>query len=64
MANKMKGISISERFATVLNGNLAIWVTAIIIKKKAIKAGQFEMSVETATIINSSPATIFMCAGI
>jgi hypothetical protein len=34
------------------------------IKKKAIKAGQFEISVETATTMNSRPATIFICAGI
>jgi hypothetical protein len=45
-------------------GNLAIWVTEIIIKKKAMNAGQFEISVETATIINRSPATILMWAGI
>jgi hypothetical protein len=39
-------------------------VTVIIIKKKAINAGQLEISVETATIIKSRPATILMCAGI
>jgi hypothetical protein len=56
----MKGISINERFATVVIGNLAIWVTKITIKKKAINAGQFEISVETATIIKRSPATILI----
>jgi hypothetical protein len=32
-AKKIKGISIRDLFATVVIGNLAIWVTEIIIKK-------------------------------
>jgi hypothetical protein len=63
-AKKIKGISINDLLATVVIGNLAIWVTEIIIKKKAMNAGQFEISVETATIIKRSPATILMWAGI
>jgi hypothetical protein len=45
-------------------GNLAIWVMVIIIAKYATNAGQFVMSVETATIIKSKPARILMCGGI
>jgi hypothetical protein len=63
-AKKIKGISINDLLATVVIGNLATWVTEIIIKKKAMNAGQFEISVETATIIKRSPATILMWAGI
>jgi hypothetical protein len=60
----MKGISIKDLFATVVIGSLAIWVTEIMIKNNPTKAGQFEISVKTATIIKRSPATILIWAGI
>jgi hypothetical protein len=63
-ANKTNGTSISERLNTVMIGNLAIWVMVIIIAKYATNAGQFVMSVETATIIKSKPARILMCGEI
>jgi len=63
-AKKIKGISINDLLATVISGSWAIFITVKIMKKYAIKAVQLDISVETAIIMKSRPATIFICEGI
>ncbi len=63
MAKKIKGISIKARLNKSSNGILLARAVATSKRKKAIKAGQRVMGVDTDTEMNARTATIFRCAG-
>jgi hypothetical protein len=63
MAKKMKGISIRERLKSKSNGILLNTAVVTKSRKKATKAGQRVMGVDTETEINARTVRIFTCAG-
>ena len=63
MAKKMKGISISARLKRSSSGILLASAAATKRRKKATKAGQRVIGVDTETEMKAKTVTIFTCAG-
>ena len=63
MAKKIKGISIRARLNSSSNGILLNNAVVTKSRKKATKAGQRVMGVDTETEIKARTVMIFTCAG-